>query len=75
MINYGAFFFTGGYLINNNGSFVEHYSGLDDIPDEHRVFSLPKLTIRERLAAYTEVSRKADGQHGKPVHEPGREDR
>ena len=74
-INEGGSFCPGGYVINNNDSFVEHYSGLDDIPDEHRVFSLPKLSIREQMAAYQEVSEKAAAQRGKPVPEPGREDR
>lgn len=74
-INEGGSFCPGGYVINNNDSFVERYSGLDDIPDEHRVFSLPKLSIREQMAAYQEVSEKAAAQRGKPVPEPGREDR
>lgn len=74
-INEGGSFCPGGYVINNNGSFVEHYSGLDDIPDEHRVFSLPKLSIHEQMAAYQEVSEKAVAQHSKPAPEPGREDR
>ena len=45
----------GGYVLNNGGSFIEHYHGLEDIPDEHKVFSMPKLNIREQMAAYKEV--------------------
>ena len=29
--------------------------GREDIPDEHKVFSMPKLNIREQMAAYKEV--------------------
>ncbi|MCB7303613.1 antirestriction protein ArdA [Bariatricus massiliensis] len=31
-----------GYICNNGGSFIEHYSGRDDLPEEHRVFAYPK---------------------------------
>ena len=68
-------FVNDGYLIRSGVAFEERYHGPEDIPPEHRVFEFPKLNIRERLAAYTEVSRKTDGQHGKPAPEPGREER
>lgn len=68
-------FVNNGYLIRPGVEFEERYHGPEDIPPEHRVFEYPKLNIRERLAAYSEVSRKADGQHSKPSPEPGREDR
>lgn len=54
-INEGGHFAPGGYVFNNNSSFIEHYSGREDIPDEHKVFSMPKLNIREQMAAYKEV--------------------
>ena len=54
-INDGGHFAPGGYVLNNNGSFIEHYSGPEDIPDEHRIFAYPKLSIREQMAAYREV--------------------
>ncbi|WP_419026755.1 antirestriction protein ArdA [Intestinimonas butyriciproducens] len=54
-INEGGHFAPGGYVMNNGGRFVELYHGIDDIPAEHRVFSYPKLNIREQLAAYQEV--------------------
>jgi len=41
--------------MNNRSRFIEHYSGREDIPDEHRIFSYPKLNIREQMAAYKEV--------------------
>ena len=31
------------------------YHGLQDIPKEHKVFSFPKLSIREQMAAYQEI--------------------
>ena len=73
-INEGGSFSGNGYVFDNNSSFIEHYSGRGDIPDEYRVFSMPELTIRERMAAYKEVSDKA-AQHSKPVPEAGRDDR
>jgi len=54
-INEGGHFAPGGYVLNNNSRFIEHYSGREDIPDEHKVFSMPKLNIREQMAAYKEV--------------------
>ena len=73
-INEGGSFSGNGYVFDNNSSFIEHYSDREDIPDEYRVFSMPELTIRERLAACQEMSDKA-AQYSKPVPEAGRDDR
>ena len=54
-INEGGHFAPGGYVLNNGGKFIEHYHGIEDIPAEHRVFSYPKLSIREQMAAYKEI--------------------
>ena len=54
-INEGGHFAHGGYVVQTDGHFVEHYHGIEDIPPEHRVFALPQLTIREQMAAYKEV--------------------
>lgn len=54
-INESGHFAPGGYVLNNGGSFIEHYHGREDIPDEHKVFSMPKLNIREQMAAYKEI--------------------
>ncbi len=54
-INDSGHYAPGGYVMNNRSSFIEHYSGQEDIPDEHRIFSYPKLNIREQMAAYKEV--------------------
>ena len=73
-INEGGSFSGNGYVFDNNSSFIENYSDREDIPDEYRVFSMPELTIRERMAAYKEGIDKAT-QHSKPVPEAGRDDR
>lgn len=54
-INESGHFAPGGYVLDNGSRFIEHYSGREDIPDEHKVFSLPKLNIREQMAAYKEI--------------------
>ena len=36
-------------------SLIHIYHGLQDIPKEHKVFSFPKLSIREQMAAYQEI--------------------
>lgn len=64
-LNEGGHFVDGGYMTKNPGSIEERYHGLEDIPTEYRVFAYPKLNIRERLAAYTDLS-------GRTATEPGR---
>lgn len=54
-INEGGHYAPGGYVMNNNSRFIEHYTGREDIPDEHKVFSMPKLNIREQMTAYKEI--------------------
>ena len=58
-INDDGHYANGGYMFNNGSQFIEHYTGRDDIPDEYRVFSMPKLNIREQMAAYKEVADRA----------------
>ena len=41
--------------MNNGGGIIEHNTGLEDIPDEHKVFTMPKVNNREQMAAYKEV--------------------
>ena len=57
-INEGGHFAPGGY-VQGGHSFKEHYHGIEDIPDEHRVFSMPKVPIREQMAAYQEMANRA----------------
>ena len=54
-INDGGHYAPGGYVADNRSSFIEHYTGRDDIPEEHRVFSMPKLSIREQMSAFKEI--------------------
>lgn len=58
-LNENGCFVEGGYLTRNSGGFVPQYTGPEDIPPEHRVFAYPKLNIREKLAAYKEVTERA----------------
>ena len=74
-INDDGHFAPGGYVADNRGSFIDHYTGRDDIPDEHRVFSMPQLSIREQMAAYKEIIDRSslEGDRKRPTQ--GREDR
>lgn len=54
-INEGGHFAPGGYIVQTSSDFKEFYHGIKDIPAEHRVFSYPKLSIREQMAAYKEI--------------------
>ena len=44
-INEGGHFAPGGY-VQGGHSFKEHYHGIEDIPDEHRVFSMDRPRAR-----------------------------
>ena len=68
-INDGGHFAPGGYIADNHSSFVELYSGRDDIPDEHRVLSMPKLSIREQMSAYKEIIDRSslEGERKRPT--------
>lgn len=70
-INDGGHFAPGGYIADNHSSFVELYSGRDDIPDEHRVFSMPKLSIREQMSAFKEIIDRSslEGERKRPTAE------
>ncbi len=57
-INEDGHLAPGGYVVGGR-SLVEHYHGIEDIPDEHRVFSMPKVPIREQMAAYQEMANRA----------------
>ncbi|MEY8421018.1 antirestriction protein ArdA [Oscillospiraceae bacterium 44-5] len=74
-INEGGHFAPGGYVMCNQGSFVEHYHGIEDIPAGQRVFSMPKLSIREQMAAYKEIIDRSSLEAERKYPETGREDR
>ena len=54
-IHENGHFAPGGYVVKESDHFVKVYHGLQDIPKEHKVFSFPKLSIREQMAAYQEI--------------------
>ncbi|MCQ4862988.1 antirestriction protein ArdA [Pseudoflavonifractor phocaeensis] len=74
-INENGSFAGGGYLRPSGDALQERYHGREDIPAEHRVFDFPRLNIRERLAAYREVSARAADQNKKHRADVGREER
>ena len=73
-INESGHFAPGGYVVGDN-SFTEHYHGIEDIPDEQRVFSMPKLPIREQMAAYQEIANRAAPPAERPAPKVDREER
>ena len=68
-INDGGHYAPGGYVADNRSSFIEHYTGRDDIPDEHRVFSMPKLSIREQMSTFKEIIDRSslEGERKRPT--------
>ena len=73
-INEDGHLAPGGYVVGG-GSFVEHYHGIEDIPEEHRVFSMPKVPIREQMAAYQEMAKQAHPSAERPAPKACREER
>ena len=73
-INEGGHFAPGGY-VQGGHSFKEHYHGIEDIPDEHRVFSMPKVPIREQMATYQEMAKQAHPSAERPAPKACREER
>ena len=73
-INEGGHFAPGGY-VQGGHSFTEHYHGIEDIPDEHRVFSMPKVPIREQMAAYQEMANRASQTTEQSAPKVDREER
>lgn len=64
----GGEFVSGGYIENNGGSFVEHYDGIEDIPEEYRVCAFPKeRSILETLKAFRENPPPEMGGKGVPA--------
>ena len=74
-INEDGVFSHGGYVVGSGSQFVEHYHGREDIPDEHKVFAYPQLSIREQMAAYKEVIDRFPQAAERPRPEQGHTDR
>ena len=74
-IHENGHFAPGGYVVKESGHFVEVYHGLQDIPKEHKVFSFPKLSIREQMAAYQEIIDGSSLEGYRQMQKKGRGDR
>ena len=73
-INEGGHLAPGGYIVQT-GNIKEIYHGIQDIPKEHKVFSMPQLSIREQMAAYKEVIDRSSLEAERKHPEMGRGDR
>lgn len=74
-INEGGHFAPGGYVVQTSGDFMEYYHGPRDIPPEHKVFSFPKLSIREQMAAYKEIIDSSSLEGHRQISQKEREER
>jgi len=54
-INEGGHFAPGGYVFNNQGKFIEHYNGLDDIPEEYRISHVHARDEKEETRSILET--------------------
>ena len=56
----GGVFTDKGYIENYHDTFIERYSGRNDIPDEHRIFAFPappeKMPIKAQLEMYGKMT-------------------
>ena len=62
-------FTDGGYVVRTGDSFTEHYSGRDDLPEEHRIFAYPEpeKSIKKALESYKQmISEVATPTHERP---------
>jgi len=57
----GGDFVNNSYIVNNGETFIEHYSGRDDLPDEHKIFAYPKpeTSIQKALTNYKQLINEA----------------
>lgn len=72
-INEGGLLVQDGYLRKTPTAFRELYHGPREIPPEHRVFTYPKLSIRERLAACKEISTQTKDAPSRPKQGRGQD--
>ena len=54
-------FIDSGYIVENGGSFIEHYNGRDDIPDECRIFAYPEpeKSIKKAIETFSRIASEA----------------
>ena len=58
----GGVFTDNGYIVSNGDSFMEHYTGREDIPEEYKIFAYPeheKASIHDTLKNYQQMIDKA----------------
>lgn len=70
-LNSTSDFTDGGYIENNQSSFIEHYDG-DKIPEEYQIFSYPvepRRSILEALKQYREAPPPERGGGKSAAHE------
>lgn len=50
-------FVDGGYIVENGDSFIEHYNGREDLPEEYKIFAYPapEKSIRDTLKQYQQM--------------------
>lgn len=64
-------FTEGGYVVRTGDNFTAHYSGRDDLPEEHRIFAYPEpeKSIKKTLESYGKlISGTAPADHERPHH-------
>ena len=54
-INEGGHFAPGGYVFDNQSKFIEHYTGLDDIPEEYRISHVHARDEKEETRSILET--------------------
>ena len=62
-------FTDGGYVVRTGDSFTEHYSGREDLPEEHRIFAYPEpeKSIKKALESYGKmISETVTAAHERP---------
>lgn len=70
-LNSTSDFTDGGYIENNQSSFIEHYDG-DKVPEEYQIFSYPvepRRSILEALKQYREAPPPERGGGKAAAHE------
>ena len=66
-INDGGHFAPGGYVADNRSNFVEHYTGLDDIPDEYRISKVHARDEKEETHSILAAIKQFKEAPGRPV--------
>lgn len=54
-INEGGHFAPGGYVFDNQSKFIEHYTGLDDIPEEYCISHVHARDEKEETRSILET--------------------